>query len=314
MLQTLCMDAKQMVLWNRIEKFEMPKGFKERLANENSWSLEKAEDEIQEYKKFMFLATQKASTPTKNVDEVWHLHLIYTKSYWNEFCKNVLQKDIHHNPGEEESDDVIFERQFSETLEAREFHFGKRKEKLFDKTAVALSFLSLLFLGASAILPFFMIFLAIFCASLVIYLVVNKRKRESKRLEREEKSWSKEIEKKIEHNKIIVDKKQYDAIKRKPISKSDKKQSSSRNSSNHTQNNDHYFFAACSSCSSSHNNPNTHNAGCTSNDANSDGHDSGSSDSGSSDSGSGSSCSSCSSGSSCSSSSCGSSCGGGCSS
>jgi hypothetical protein len=29
-------------------------------------------------------------TPSEQVDQVWHLHLTYTRSYWDEFCPNVL--------------------------------------------------------------------------------------------------------------------------------------------------------------------------------------------------------------------------------
>ena len=32
------------------------------------------------------------------MDQAWHLHLTYTKSYWIDFCKNTLEKEIHHNP------------------------------------------------------------------------------------------------------------------------------------------------------------------------------------------------------------------------
>ncbi|RWO35001.1 MAG: hypothetical protein EOS10_01570 [Mesorhizobium sp.] len=39
-------------------------------------------------------------TPSREVDEAWHLHLVYTRSYWNNFCRGVLGRDIHHEPTE----------------------------------------------------------------------------------------------------------------------------------------------------------------------------------------------------------------------
>jgi hypothetical protein len=38
------------------------------------------------------------STPSGPVDQAWHLHLSFTKSYWKDLCKNTLEKEIHHHP------------------------------------------------------------------------------------------------------------------------------------------------------------------------------------------------------------------------
>ena len=55
---------------------------------------------IQEYKKFVFLAmvADHIVSPSTNVDRAWHLHLLYTRSYWDEFCGKVLKKPLHHTP------------------------------------------------------------------------------------------------------------------------------------------------------------------------------------------------------------------------
>lgn len=37
-------------------------------------------------------------TPSDQVDQVWHLHLLYTQSYWIDFCQDTLGKQIHHGP------------------------------------------------------------------------------------------------------------------------------------------------------------------------------------------------------------------------
>lgn len=87
-------------------KFDPPgatKTFAKRLAEENKISLKFAEEIIAEYKKFVYLfcikEEGKRTTPSLWVDQVWHLHLIYTKSYWQGLCKNIIGKELHHSPG-----------------------------------------------------------------------------------------------------------------------------------------------------------------------------------------------------------------------
>jgi hypothetical protein len=74
--------------------------FTHRLAYENGWNLPYARRVVEEYKKFMFLAVTAghAVTPSDEVDQAWHLHLIYTRSYWDDFCGHVLETPIHHGP------------------------------------------------------------------------------------------------------------------------------------------------------------------------------------------------------------------------
>lgn len=96
---------QQPELWNKIQSFQLddPQSaftFTERLARENGWTLDFSLAVVEEYKKFMFLLciAPHPLTPSDQVDQVWHLHLIYTQSYWTDFCKNTLGKDIHHGP------------------------------------------------------------------------------------------------------------------------------------------------------------------------------------------------------------------------
>lgn len=96
-------DEKQ--LWDRIAQFQFDEenvhfSFSDRLARENNWSVKFAKTVIEEYKKFIFLCciSPTSVTPSDQVDQVWHLHLTYTKSYWKDFCQNTLRREIHHNP------------------------------------------------------------------------------------------------------------------------------------------------------------------------------------------------------------------------
>ncbi|MFH0343396.1 MAG: glycine-rich domain-containing protein [Chromatiales bacterium] len=77
---------------------ELP--FSRRVARENGWSTDYTSRVIEEYKRFAFLATVTSHpvTPSDPVDQVWHLHLTYSRFYWEDFCPNVLGKALHHEP------------------------------------------------------------------------------------------------------------------------------------------------------------------------------------------------------------------------
>lgn len=73
--------------------------YSDRLARENLWTKEYTDRVIKEYKKFMFLACvcSEPVTPPIDVDEAWHLHMLYTRDYWGDFTK-VMGQQIHHGP------------------------------------------------------------------------------------------------------------------------------------------------------------------------------------------------------------------------
>ncbi len=118
-------------IWNEISVFNVCKGgdelsFVQRLARENAWSQGYAQRIYQEYLKFIYLAatSDRSVTPSDDVDQAWHLHLCYSDSYWNDLCKDILGRPLHHGPtkgGEDEN--VRFRQQYEETLDcyAKEF-------------------------------------------------------------------------------------------------------------------------------------------------------------------------------------------------
>ena len=150
-MQTLSANEKD--LWERISNFLLDDpgsafSFSTRLASENGWSYIYAQRVIGEYKRFVFLAmvAEHPVTPSIDVDEVWHLHLCYTKSYWDDFCGEVLKRPLHHNPtkgGAEEQSK--FHDQYNKTLESYERFFAKKPsqdiwpptEKRFAKTSLS---------------------------------------------------------------------------------------------------------------------------------------------------------------------------------
>ncbi|WP_207796605.1 glycine-rich domain-containing protein [Sphingomonas oleivorans] len=74
--------------------------FAKRLARENGWTDAHAARVIEEYRRFCFLSVtgDGEMTPSDAVDQVWHLHLSYSRDYWERFCPNVLGRALHHGP------------------------------------------------------------------------------------------------------------------------------------------------------------------------------------------------------------------------
>lgn len=125
-------STRDEALWQRIVDHHIgPSGasltFADRLARENRWSLSHAERVIGEYKRFCFLALTAGGevTPSDAVDQAWHLHLTYSRDYWQVFCPDVLGAELHHGPTRGGPDERgRFYRQYAETLAAYEHAFG----------------------------------------------------------------------------------------------------------------------------------------------------------------------------------------------
>ena len=126
--------AASSTLRNRIEAFDMDGGghpalsFAARLARENGWTPAYAARVIREYKRFVVLAMThgRPVCPSEDVDEAWHLHLTYTRSYWQRFCRDTLGSELHHEPTQggpaEHTKHVAM---YEETLAAYEAAFGE---------------------------------------------------------------------------------------------------------------------------------------------------------------------------------------------
>lgn len=99
------MNAAQRELWRKIEAFQVNQPgtrftFEDRLARENRWTPEFARRVVGEYKRFLLLAmvAEHPVTPSDEVDQAWHLHMVYTESYWEDLCGRVLGRPLHHGP------------------------------------------------------------------------------------------------------------------------------------------------------------------------------------------------------------------------
>ena len=137
-------SAMQSDLLERIRAFAFDDGetafpFAARLARENRWSREYTQRAIEEYRRFMFLAVTAGHpvTPSDQVDQVWHLHLLYTCSYWDRFCRETLGRRIDHGPtkgGPQES--TKFTDWYERTLDSYRRVFGPPPEDVWPPPAI----------------------------------------------------------------------------------------------------------------------------------------------------------------------------------
>jgi hypothetical protein len=125
-------DELDNYLWRRISSFQLdepdsPLPFSMRLARENGWSRNFACRVTEEYKRFCFVAitANHSVTPSDEVDQAWHLHLLYTRSYWDEFCTHALGRPLHHSPTRGGSAEVTKYREwYMQTMKSYERAFG----------------------------------------------------------------------------------------------------------------------------------------------------------------------------------------------
>jgi len=123
---------KNIELWERLKNFQVRDkdddySFIERVSVENNWSFDYASSVYQEYLKFIYLhcISSVPVTPSDEIDQVWHLHLVYTHSYWQDLCKNILGTDIHHMPTRGgENENTKFLQLYKSTMQRYKEEFG----------------------------------------------------------------------------------------------------------------------------------------------------------------------------------------------
>jgi hypothetical protein len=120
------------LLWQQLAKLEITPPnlsltFEARLAREQAWSLDRSFAVVEEYRKFLFLllTCSHPVTPSEEVDAAWHLHLLYTRSYYDDLCQRIAGFIIHHQPtagGPAEGNK--FRDWYQKTLDAYAERFG----------------------------------------------------------------------------------------------------------------------------------------------------------------------------------------------
>jgi hypothetical protein len=135
------MTSEQRELSARIDAFAFDEGtpamsFAARLARDNGWKPIYALRVIEEYRRFTFLmiASGHMAVPSDQVDQSWHQHLQYTRS-WADFCANVLRQSLDHEPtrgGNIEKDK--FKAGYERTLQSYRRFFGEPPEDIWPNT------------------------------------------------------------------------------------------------------------------------------------------------------------------------------------
>ncbi len=118
-------------LWAELSRYnvgtdDVALGFVARLARENGWSVSHSERVFDEYRRFLYLAVRSGHpvTPSDAVDQVWHLHLAYSRDYWEHLCP-LLGAPLHHGPTEGGADEnARFYENYCATLRSYERYFG----------------------------------------------------------------------------------------------------------------------------------------------------------------------------------------------
>lgn len=127
------MDERRAELWKKIRNHPLddpgdPFRFSDKLAKENGWTGGKARRVVEEYRRFVFLAVaaDHPVSPSDPVDQAWHLHMTYTRPYWDDFCGRVLGTPLHHGPSRGgTAERAKFDGWYKDTLESYRRLFGE---------------------------------------------------------------------------------------------------------------------------------------------------------------------------------------------
>ena len=108
---------------------DVPLAFLHKLGRMNGWNHAYTKRVFHEYKRFLFLTVTAGHfiCPCEAVDQTWHFHLLYTQSYWQDLCGNVLGKPLHHVPSRGGlAEQNAFYRDYAQTIASYERFFGEK--------------------------------------------------------------------------------------------------------------------------------------------------------------------------------------------
>lgn len=169
-------------LWKRIQSFSLDAEdavfpFSKKLAKEENWSTDFVRKAIEEYKKFVYLCCilPNGASPSKIVDKVWHMHLIYTQNYWEDFCPNILKRSLHHHPSTGgSSESVKHQNWFSETLENYRIIFSQEPPADIWNSQIKKSKPNASWISKLRLIPVFTVFLLLSsCSEMVTGILVT---------------------------------------------------------------------------------------------------------------------------------------------
>lgn len=72
-----------------------------RLVKVDGWVKCSAEEALIQYRRYIFLQKKYGQAyelpPSREVDAVWHAHILHTEKYWD-FCQKIFGYYLHHHP------------------------------------------------------------------------------------------------------------------------------------------------------------------------------------------------------------------------
>ena len=96
-------EVIDVVLLSRIDGIDLS-GVKHRLCDRSEgpgWSEKKADEILKRYRRFLYLVATngeiKHVVPTRDIDTVWHMHVLDTRAYFAD-CERVFGTYLHHDP------------------------------------------------------------------------------------------------------------------------------------------------------------------------------------------------------------------------
>lgn len=93
------------------------------------WTLADAQHCCQLYKNFLFLMKKHMPTPlvpTREIDEFWHNHILYTRQYARD-CEHIFGRFMHHDPASPDEDAQVLVDHFHVT---KQLYFDEFKQSL----------------------------------------------------------------------------------------------------------------------------------------------------------------------------------------
>ena len=110
-----------------IANYIFPPALEGKLVAEQKWTPDYARRVLTEYRRFIHLAATAGHevTPSQVVDEAWHLHLTFSRDYWERLVP-LLPAPLHHEPAAGEPGDAQkYAAQYRRTLDDYRREFGE---------------------------------------------------------------------------------------------------------------------------------------------------------------------------------------------
>ncbi len=124
--------AARSALWAALSSMKLGRPgaewrYEAELDERNGWSADHAARVVREYRRFLFLAATAGQevTPSRAVDQAWHLHLEDEDHYRAELCGRILGRTLDHRTGSGgAADEARFRSQYADTLALYRETFG----------------------------------------------------------------------------------------------------------------------------------------------------------------------------------------------